>query len=71
MPVVAFWLNPTLGKSAPFKRNQMLINLAPVEVIVCEGSGIQVNLADRTREAQLPLTVIRKSECRSLAQRAA
>lgn len=63
VPVVAFRLNRALGNAAPFKRNKLLVSLAPVEAIVCQGSGIQINLADECRKAGIPLTIIRKSDC--------
>ena len=64
VPVIAFRLNRSLGASAGFKRNKLLVSLAPVEVIVCEGSGIQINLADECRKGEIPVTIIRKSDCR-------
>ena len=67
VPVIAFRLNRALGNAAPFKRNKLLVSLAPVEVIVCEGSGIQINLAEECRKVQIPLTIIRKSDCRGNA----
>jgi hypothetical protein len=58
--VIAFRLNKAEGNAAPFKRNKRLIDLAPVEVIACEGSGIQANLAERARAEGVPVFVIRK-----------
>lgn len=60
VPLVAFRLNRAHGNAAPFKRNQVLVALQPVEAIVCAGSGIQINLAQRCREAGIPLTVMRQ-----------
>jgi hypothetical protein len=60
--VIAFRLNRAEGNAAPFKRNKRLIALAPVEVIACEGSGIQANLAQQARAEGVPLFVIRKTE---------
>ena len=70
VPLVAFRLNRAHGNAAPFKRNKMLCDLAPIEAIVCEGSGIQINLAERMREGGVPVTVFRR-EAKAEAQRAA
>lgn len=51
---VAFIPNTSLGKRAPFVRNENLVKLNPVEAIVCEGSGIQSNLAQRLKAARVP-----------------
>lgn len=62
VPLVAFKLNRAHGNAAPFKRNKLLVSLAPVEAIICKGSGIQINLADTAREAGIPVTIMRQSE---------
>ena len=56
---LAFRLERKHGNAAPFKRNQQLVALGPVEAIICEGSGIQANLAQRCREAGVPVTIYR------------
>ena len=61
VPLVCFRLNRALGNAAPFKRNQTLVDLKPVEAIICEGSGIQINLASRMREAGVPVTIMRQA----------
>lgn len=43
------------GKSAPFKRNDRLIDLLPIGLIVFPGSGITDNLADKARAMGIPL----------------
>lgn len=43
------------GKSAPFKRNDRLIELLPIGLIVFPGSGITDNLADKARAIGIPL----------------
>jgi hypothetical protein len=58
--VIAFRLNKSEGNSAPFKRNKRMIDLKPVEVIACEGSGIQANLAQKARAEGIPVFIIRK-----------
>ncbi len=57
---VAFRLNRNMGNSAAFHRNKVLCNLNPVEAIICEGSGVQVNLAQKLREQETPLHIIRQ-----------
>lgn len=59
---VAFRLNRNMGNSAAFHRNKVLCNLNPVEAIICEGSGVQVNLAQRLREQETPLHIIRQAK---------
>ncbi|CDO38615.1 DUF2493 domain-containing protein [Novosphingobium sp. KN65.2] len=61
---IAFVPNSAHGNAAPFKRNENLVRLRPVEAIVCEGSGIQSNLAQRLRAAGVPLHVRRIAEQR-------
>lgn len=56
---LAFRLERKHGNAAPFKRNQQLVALGPVEAVICEGSGIQANLAQRCREAGVPVTIYR------------
>ncbi|OAN70147.1 hypothetical protein A8B78_20975 [Jannaschia sp. EhC01] len=43
------------GKSAPFKRNDRLIEILPIGLIVFSGSGITDNLADKARAMGIPL----------------
>ena len=59
VPIVTFGLIRAHGTRAAFERNKTLVGLKPVEAIVCEGSGIQINLAQRCREANIPLTIYR------------
>ncbi|WP_254515895.1 SLOG family protein [Novosphingobium sp. G106] len=70
VPTVNFRLNRSLGNRAGFDRNKMLVRLAPVEAIICEGSGLQVNLAERCRDAGVPVTIMRDRDFASLAQAA-
>jgi hypothetical protein len=62
VPTVTFRLNRSLGNRAGFERNKMLVRLSPVEAIVCEGSGLQVNLAERCRDAGVPVTIMRERD---------
>jgi hypothetical protein len=43
------------------------VNLKPVEAIVCEGSGIQSNFAQKLRAAGVPLHIFRRAQQRSAA----
>ena len=71
VPLIAFRLNRAYGNAAPFKRNKLLIKLGPVEAIICEGSGVQANLAEKMRAAGVPVTVFRKQSPASETNRAA
>jgi hypothetical protein len=43
------------GKAAPFKRNDRLLDIVPVGVIVFPGSGITGNLADKAKRLGIPV----------------
>jgi hypothetical protein len=43
------------GKAAPFKRNDQLLDIVPIGLIVFPGSGITDNLADKARAMGVPL----------------
>jgi hypothetical protein len=43
------------GKAAPFKRNDRMLEVLPIGVIVCPGSGISANLADKARLLGIPV----------------
>lgn len=43
------------GKAAPFKRNDQLLDVLPIGLIVFPGSGITDNLADKARSMGVPL----------------
>ena len=43
------------GKAAPFKRNDRMLEILPIGVIVCPGSGISANLADKARMLGIPV----------------
>ena len=49
---------PRYKQRAAWMRNKALINLQPVEAIICQGSGIQDNLAQSLREANVPMHAI-------------
>lgn len=57
--VIMFRLDRRLGAKAAFVRNDRLLALKPVEAVVCEGSGIQMNLAQKLRQAGVPLHVVK------------
>ena len=54
---IQFRLDRRLGAKAAFVRNDRLLMLNPVEGVICEGSGIQMNLAQKLRRAGVPLHV--------------
>ena len=47
------------GSEAGFYRNRKLVKLNPVEAIIVDGSGIQLNLEKLVREARIPLHTLR------------
>ncbi|MDH4992452.1 DUF2493 domain-containing protein [Aquamicrobium lusatiense] len=56
VPQVAFKPDWTKhGKAAPFKRNDQMLEVLPVGVLVYPGSGIQENLADKARKLGIPV----------------
>lgn len=65
--VVQFRLDRSKGNRAAFVRNDKLLALKPVEAVVCEGSGIQANLAQKLRAAGVPLHILRLAEQASAA----
>lgn len=42
-------------KAAPFKRNDAMLDVLPIGVVVFPGTGIQDNLADKARKLGIPL----------------
>ena len=56
VPQVAFKPDWTKhGKSAPFKRNDAMLDVLPIGVLVFPGTGIQENLADKARKLGIPV----------------
>ena len=56
VPQVAFKPDFTRHKNAaPFKRNDQLLDVLPIGVVVFPGSGISDNLADKARKLGIPL----------------
>jgi hypothetical protein len=56
VPQVAFRPDWTKhGKAAPFKRNDQMLDVLPVGVLVFPGTGIQENLADKARKLGIPV----------------
>jgi hypothetical protein len=43
------------GKAAPFKRNDQLLDVLPIGLVVFPGSGITDNLADKAQMLGIPL----------------
>jgi hypothetical protein len=52
---IAFKPDWAKGKSAPFKRNDAMLEALPIGVLVTPGSGIQANLADKARRLGIPV----------------
>lgn len=48
------------GKAAPFRRNDALLEVLPIGVVVFPGTGIQDNLADKARKLGIPLFDFRR-----------
>ena len=42
------------NKAAPFKRNDRMLDILPIGVVVFPGSGITGNLADKARKLGIP-----------------
>ncbi|QSR19737.1 SLOG family protein [Novosphingobium sp. KA1] len=61
VPVVAYGLYGT-GRKVAFTRNRKLVELRPVEAVLCEGSGLQANLYQLLRKAGVPIHAFRKTE---------
>ncbi len=58
---IAFRPDWTLhSKSAPFKRNDQMLDVLPIGVIVFPGTGIQDNLADKAKKLGIPVFDHRK-----------
>jgi hypothetical protein len=56
VPQIAFkpdWTRE--GKAAPFKRNDRMLEVMPIGLVVFPGSGITDNLADKARKLGIPL----------------
>jgi hypothetical protein len=60
--LVQFRLDRSQGNRAAFVRNDRIVALKPVEAIVCEGSGVQANLAQKLRSAGVPLHIFRLAQ---------
>jgi hypothetical protein len=48
------------GKAAPFKRNDRLLDVLPIGLVVFAGSGITDNLADKAKKLGIRLLDYRK-----------
>ena len=55
------------ARAAPFKRNDQLLEVMPIGVVVFPGSGISDNLADKARKLGIPLFDFRKRAARERA----
>ncbi|MCT2401817.1 DUF2493 domain-containing protein [Novosphingobium mangrovi (ex Huang et al. 2023)] len=59
VPLVAYGLYGS-GRKTAFTRNRKLAELKPVEALLCEGSGLQANLYQVLREANVPIHAFHK-----------
>jgi len=56
VPQIAFKPDWTKhAKAAPFKRNDQMLDVLPIGVMVFPGTGIQANLADKARKLGIPV----------------
>jgi hypothetical protein len=56
VPQIAFKPDWTRhAKAAPFKRNDAMLSVLPIGVMVAPGSGIQDNLADKAKKLGIPV----------------
>lgn len=56
VPQVAFKPDWTKhAKAAPFKRNDQMLGVVPIGVVIFPGTGIQDNLADKARKMGIPV----------------
>ena len=67
--MVQFRLDRSQGNRAAFVRNDRIVNLGPVEAVVCQGSGIQLNFVQKLREAGVPLHIFRLTDQREDVRR--
>ncbi len=67
VPVILCKPDASRGASAPYQRNARMLAFKPVEAVVCSGGGIQANLADRLREARIPLHIVRDASVQNEA----
>ncbi len=67
VPVILCKPDASRGPSAPYQRNARMLAFKPVEAVVCSGGGIQANLADRLREARIPLHIVRDAAAQNEA----
>lgn len=55
IPQVAFAPKWHLKKAAPFKRNDELLGVLPIGLLIFPGNGIQDNLADKAKKLGIPV----------------
>jgi hypothetical protein len=53
------------GKAAPFKRNDQLLDVLPIGILIFPGSGIQDNLADKAKRLGIPVWRVGNGAARS------
>jgi hypothetical protein len=60
MPFKPDWTRE--GKAAPFKRNDRMLDVLPIGLVVFPGSGITDNLADKAKRLGIPVSDCRKGD---------
>jgi hypothetical protein len=55
VPQIIFKPDWSLGKAAPFKRNDAILDIMPIGIIAFPGSGISSNLVDKARKLGIPV----------------
>lgn len=61
VPLVTYGLYGS-GRKTAFTRNRKLVDLKPVEALLCEGSGLQANLYQLLRGAGVPIHAFKKAD---------
>jgi hypothetical protein len=49
------------GRAAPFKRNDQMLDVLPIGLVVFPGSGISANLADKAKKLGIPVWKFRSA----------
>lgn len=59
VPLIRFGLERRDGNRAGYLRNSRIVDARPVEAVLCPGSTVQRDLADKLRRAGVALTIVR------------
>ena len=55
------------AKAAPFKRNDLMLDVLPIGALVFPGTGIQGNLADKAKQLGIPVWKFGNGDARQTA----